>query len=170
MLLFLHVGTRKVFISPATYHPDGAWVQQQGRNALMWLEDHDAEATHLIHDRDTEFTQAFDRLMQAANIQIVKSPIQAPNANAFAEAWIASACRECLNDLARFSLRHLDYITQIYTRFYNDHRPHQRMGNRVLRFQAEPPPDPESHTESIGTVGCQSHLGGLLKHYYRTAA
>ena len=99
MLLFLHVGTRKVFISPATYHPDAAWVQQQGRNALMWLEDHGAEATYLIHDRDTKFTKTFDQLMQTANMQIVKSPIQAPNANAFAEAWIATIRRECLNYL-----------------------------------------------------------------------
>ncbi len=62
LMLFLHVGSRKVWVSSATYHPDGAWVQQQGRNAVMWLEDHDAEATHLIHDRDTKFTRAFDQL------------------------------------------------------------------------------------------------------------
>jgi len=170
ILLFIHVGSRKVFASPATYHPDAAWVQQQGRNALMWLEDHGAEATHLIHDRDTKFTRAFDQLMQTANIQIVKSPVQAPNANAFAEAWIVTVRRECLNYLACFSLSYLDYVVQTYTIFYNRFRPHQRMGNRVLRFKHEPYKAPEPHTEPIGKIGCRSQLGGLLKHYCRAAA
>jgi len=52
----------------------------------MWLEDHSVQATHLIHDRDTKFTKAFDQLMKTASIQIVKSPVQVPNANAFAES------------------------------------------------------------------------------------
>ena len=85
-LMFIHVGTRKVWVSPTTYHPDTTWVQQQGRNALMWLEDQGIQATHLIHDRDTKFTKAFDQLMRSAEIKIVKSPVKAPNANAFAEA------------------------------------------------------------------------------------
>lgn len=38
-LAFIHVGTRKVFLSPPTYHPHEQWGQQQGRNLLMWLED-----------------------------------------------------------------------------------------------------------------------------------
>lgn len=170
LMLFLHVGSRKVFVSPATYHPDAKWVQQQGRNVLMWLEDHCADATHLIHNRDTKFTKEFEQLIQTANIRILKSPIQAPNANAFAEAWITTIRRECLNYLACFSLRHPDYITQTYTTFYNRCRPHQRMSNRVLRFQAEPHQDPESPAEPIGKIGCQSQLGGLLKHYYHAAA
>ena len=170
VLMFIHVGSRKVWISPATYHPDAAWVQQQGRNALMWLDDHGLEATHLIHDRDTKFTKAFDQLMKTASIQIVKSPVQAPNANAFAEAWIATVRRECLNHLACFSLRHLDHIVQAYSKFYNDHRPHQRMGNRVLRFNDGQYPVSRSSTRPLVNIGCRSRLGGLLKHYYHTAA
>ena len=170
LLLFIHVGSRKVFVSPATYHPDAAWVQQQGRNVLMWLGDHGVEATHLIHDRDTKFTKAFDQLMNTASIQIVKSPVQAPNANAFAESWIATIRRECLNYFVCFSLCHLDHIVQIYEKFYNELRPHQRMGNRVLRFNDEPHQAPKSHTKPLGSIDCQSQLGGLLKHYYSTAA
>ena len=93
-----------------------------------------------------------------------------PNANAFAEAWIATVRRECLNHLACFSLRHLDHIVQVYTTFYNDLRPHQRMGNRVLRFNDGQHPVPRPSTRSFANIGCQSQLGGLLKHYYRTAA
>jgi len=31
----------------------------------------------------------------AISVRIVKSPVQAPRANAIAVRWIASACREC---------------------------------------------------------------------------
>ena len=55
----------------------------------MWLEDHNILATHLIRDRDRKFTKSFDKLMHSAGINTVKSPVQAPDANAFAQAWVA---------------------------------------------------------------------------------
>ena len=169
-LMFIHVGTRKVWVSPTTYHPDTAWVQQQGRNALMWLEDQGIQATHLIHDRDTKFTKAFDQLIGTAGIKIVKSPVKAPNANAFAEAWIAVLKRECLNHFICFSLCHTDHITQKFVCFYNEHRPHQSIGNKPLNNISTDWPDETERVEPIGRIGCRSELGGLLKHYYCCAA
>ena len=93
-----------------------AWVQQQGRNALMWLEDLGIQATHLIHDRDAKFTKAFDQLMGAAEIKIVKLPVKAPNANAFVESWIATLKWECLNYFACFSLGYADHVVQSFAR------------------------------------------------------
>ena len=34
-LAFIHVGTRRVFLSPPTYHPNEQWVKQQARNVMM---------------------------------------------------------------------------------------------------------------------------------------
>jgi hypothetical protein len=51
----------------------------------------------LIRDRDTRFTAAFDAVLTAAGVRIIKTPIQAPRANTIAERWIASARRECLD-------------------------------------------------------------------------
>ncbi len=65
-LMFVYLGSRKVFVSPSTYHPTGEWVQQQARNVSMWLEDEGLELTHLIHDRDTKFTESFDQLFKVA--------------------------------------------------------------------------------------------------------
>ena len=81
--------------------------------------------------------------------------MQAPNANAFAEAWIASLRRECLDYFLCFSRSHLDHIVETYTRFYNEHRPHQGVGNRVLDagdlvLQLAQRP------ESLGRIGCHS--------------
>jgi len=64
-LFFIHLGSRKVLLCPATYHPDEAWVKQQARNVSMWLEDNNIEANHLINDRDTKFSVGFNRLFSA---------------------------------------------------------------------------------------------------------
>ncbi len=171
-LAFIHVGTRKVFLSPPTYHPDDRWVQQQGRNMMMWLEDQQLGARFLIHDRDTKFSAAFRRLFKSDGIRCLRTPLLAPDANAFAEAWIGGLRREALNHFLCFSPGHLDHITQSYVRFYNQHRPHQGLGNRTLPAAGAGPPDElvfESPPE-ISRIRCQRSLGGLLRHYYRVAA
>jgi putative transposase len=60
VLVFLHLGSRRVYLSKPTFHPDEAWVMQQARNVTMRLDDHSIEARYLIHDRDTKFTRQFD--------------------------------------------------------------------------------------------------------------
>ena len=169
-LFFIHIGTRKAWVSPATYHPNEAWARQQARNVLMWLEDQGLQATYLIRDRDTKFTASFDRLMGTAGIDIVKSPVMAPNANAFAEAWAASIKRECLDYFACFGLKHLNHLVQAYAGFYNTHRPHQGKGNQPLRLPG-PPLKYTGHqpAPSLGSLECTETLGGLLKSYRRAA-
>jgi putative transposase len=96
-LFFIHLQTRQVFVCPATYHPNQQWVAQQARNAQMWMDEEGIEARFLLRDRDTKFAPAFDRAFIGSDIRIVKTPVQAPDANAFAESWIGSLKRECLD-------------------------------------------------------------------------
>ena len=62
----------------------------------MNLEDRADHLKFLIRDRDTKFTAAYDAVFTAIGVRIVRTPVQAPRANAIAERWIASARRECL--------------------------------------------------------------------------
>ncbi len=168
-LMFIHVGTRKVYLSPPTYHPHEQWVQQQARNVLMWLEDNGLAVRFVLHDRDTKFSFSFDRIFHNAGVQRVRTPLLAPDANAFAESWIGSLKRECLNHFLCFSLSHLEHITTEYTNFFNEYRPHQSLGNRTLPAAAAGPAEPALR-KRVGRVRCQRFLGGLLRHYYRVAA
>jgi transposase InsO family protein len=51
----------------------------------------------LIRDRDAKFTATFDPVFDDAGIEVLRSPPQAPGANAFAERWIGTLRRECLD-------------------------------------------------------------------------
>jgi len=169
-LAFIHVGSRRVFLSPATYNPNGGWVEQQARNAMMWLDESNIEPRFILRDRDTKYSTAFDRVFQNAGIRRLRTPVRAPDANAFAEAWIGAIKRECLNHFMCFSLRHLNHINQEFVRFHNRHRPHQGLGNRTVADHAmgRSPNSIDMETD-IGRVRCQQSLGGLLRHYYRAA-
>jgi putative transposase len=171
-LAFIHLGTRKVFLSPPTYHPQEQWVQQQARNLMMWLEDQQLEARFLIHDWDSKFSAAFRALVRSAGIRPLRTPKLAPDANAFCEAWIGALKREALDYFLCFSLSHLDHIAQEFVRFHNAYRPHQGLGNRTIPAAAHgPPAEPRSQAAPPShRIRCQCFLGGLLRHYYREAA
>jgi putative transposase len=167
-LMFIHLSSRKVFVSPCTYEPNKTWVNQQARNLILWLEDEGLDVTHILHDRDTKFTASFDALFKSAGVQRVRSPIQSPIANCYAESWIGTLKRECLNHLFCFSLRHLDHIVQTYVRYYNTLRPHQSLGNVPLGGGV--PPHDAPSPEDLGTIRRHALLAGLLNHYERKAA
>ncbi len=149
---------------------------QQAGNVQMWLDDEGIEARFLLRDRDTKFTAAFDRLFRDLGTRIVKTPVKAPNANAYAESWVGSLKRECLNYFVCFGLGHLDHILGEYIYFFNRHRPHQGLGNRPISISLGEKGDVgatarlDDYPGGESAIRCKRLLGGLLRHYYRAAA
>ncbi len=105
VLFFIGLSTRRVHVAGVTRNPDSAWVAQQARNLAIAgrLDD-----THiLIRDRDAKFSGPFDEVFRTERLAVVKTPVRAPRANAFAERWVGSVRRECLDHLLIFGRRHL---------------------------------------------------------------
>jgi putative transposase len=127
VLFFIEHGTRRVHLAGITAHPAGAWVTQQARNLLMNLEGQADGLKFLIRDRDTKFTAEFDAVFTAIGVRIIKTPAQAPRANAIAERWIASARRECLDRMLITGERHLLLVLGEYVDHCNFHRPHRTL-------------------------------------------
>lgn len=115
--------TRRIRILGITPHPTGAWVTQQARNLLMDLDGLAETIKFLIRDRDRKFTAAFDEVLPAAHIRILKSPAQAPRANAIMERWIGGCRRELLDRTLIWSQRHLLRALREYETHHNEHRP-----------------------------------------------
>jgi transposase InsO family protein len=164
VLFFIEHGTRRVHLAGITAHPTGEWVTQQARNLLMNLGDHADGLKFLIRDRDAKFTVAFDAVFAAIGVRIIKTPVRAPQANAIAERWIASARRECLDQILITGERHLRLILDEYTDHYNFHRPH-----RTLQ---QSPPAGRRHPHALGAnvrVLRRDRLGGLIREYSQVA-
>ena len=160
-LFFIHVETRRVYYAGCTEHPNSAWVEQHARQFCWFVEDEGMIATTLIHDRDAKYTKKFDSIMQSEGITPKRLPVRAPNLNGYAEAWVGSLKRECLNHFIIFGRKHLDYLIREFVDHYNNERPHQGLDNEtVIPFPVQ----------SKGEVLYKQRLGGLLKSYYRSAA
>jgi len=139
VLFFIEHGTRRVHLAGISAHPSGAWVTQQARNLLMNLEGRADHLKFLIRDRDTKFTAGFDAVFTAMGARIIKTPVQAPRANAVAERWIASARRECLDRMLITGERHLRLVLGEYADHYNGHRPHRTLHQNPPAGRQNPP-------------------------------
>jgi putative transposase len=165
VLFFIELGTRRVHLAGVTANPDGAWVTQQARTLLMPAQG--PRPRFLLRDRDAKFTRAFDEVFRSEGADVLITPVQAPNANAYAERWIRTVQAECLDWLLIVGRGHLEQVLRVYVEHYNVHRPHRALG-------LEPPDPPADLSVVRDGQPSRAHrrdlLGGLLHEYHRRAA
>ena len=82
----------------------------------------------VIHDRDTIYSKAVDGTLEAMGLTILKTPVRAPQANAFCERVISTIRCECLDFMIPMSERHVRAILREWVRHYNRGRPHASLG------------------------------------------
>lgn len=159
----IEVGTRRVHILGVTRHPTGPWVAQQARNLLVGLEERAASFRFLIRDRDSKFTAPFDGVFTGAGVRVIRTPVRAPRANGFAERFVGTVRRECLDHLLIANERHLRSVLGGFEDHYNGHRPHQ------ARQQQAPVDDTARVVDLTAEIRRRTVLGGLINEYDRAA-
>ena len=166
VLFFIEIGSRRVWLAGVTAHPTGEWVTQQARNVIDAMEQRGVVPLHLIRDRDAKFSRSFDDVWRSIGAQIIRTPVRTPVANAFAERWVGTVRRECLDHLLLINRRHVERVLKIYVDHYNRHRPHRGLR---LRAPDDPPTEPTAMPTSERLLR-RDVLGGLIHEYELVAA
>ena len=157
VLFYIELGARRVHLAGCTPNPDGAWVSQQARQLVWTFPERATPIRFLICDRDSKFAPEFDAVLRSEGVEIIRTPIRSPKANAVAERFVRS---ECLDWLLILNRRHLERVLRVFVQHDNGHRPH-----RALDLT---PPDPEQPTLMLassirpGDVTRRDRLGGLI--------
>ena len=160
VLFFVELDSRRVHLSGITATPVGEWVLQQARNLSFTLAERACPAKFLIRDRDTKFTSSFDEVFYSEGIRVLRTPIESPRANAFAERFVGTVRRECLDRLLIFHRHQLQTVLVEFVGHYNGHRPHRSLGQHApSESRVEPPllirhPDPTRlrRTDELGSL------------------
>jgi transposase InsO family protein len=164
MVLFvIDLKTRRVHIAGITNQANGAWMAQIARNLSDAVAGPLRGFGHLIVDRDPLYTEQFKRLLEAADVRLMRLPAHSPNLNAYAERFVRSVRQECLRHIIPLGERHLRHAIDEFVVHYHSERNHQGLRN-VIPF---PPRDP---SRGVGRVCRHERLGGLLNFYEREAA
>jgi hypothetical protein len=106
-LYVLFVGehaAHRVHLLGTTTNPSRARVAQQARNLLIDLGDRVASSRFLIRDRDSKITSVVNDVFANEGIPTLRTPAQAPQANAITKRWI-SAINRCVQAPDRVARR-----------------------------------------------------------------
>jgi putative transposase len=143
-------------------HPTADWTAQQFR----LIGSGDQPHRIVIHDRDSIYSEGVDRTLAAMGLTVLRTPVRAPQANAFCERLVGTMRRECLDFVIPLNERHLRWILQRWVAHYNRGRPHASLGPGL----PDPPTDqvvasnghklPEAHRVVATPI-----LGGLHHEY-----
>jgi transposase InsO family protein len=153
-LFILELKTRSIVRLAATEFPTREFLKQQ---MILFSEEVPGEK-HLIHDRGGPFC-SLDYAM--FGIKDVRTSVKAPNMNAYAERFVRSVRRECLDSFLIVNEKQASSLVFEYVDYYNHLRPHQGIGQDVPQgYEPEP----------CGNIRISPILGGLHHHYYRKAS
>jgi transposase InsO family protein len=145
VFVVLELGTRRIVHWNVTAHPTADWTAQQFRMVVSG----DRLHRYVIHDRDSIYSEDVDRTLAAMGLTVLRTPVRAPQANAFCERLVGTIRRECLDFVVPLHQRHLRQTLQAWVAHYNRGRPHSSLGpglpdcpwDRVRKSNAHRLPD-----------------------------
>ena len=166
VMVFIHVKSRQVIVTPAIQKPNEVWMMEQVGRVVAEARKRGLRIRTVMRDQDTKYSTRYqDRLRQ---LRLVDRPVQSrsPYQNAYTERDIQTIQQECLDHFVIFGERHLRVLLREFVAHYLTERSHQGLGGQLI----VPNQAPENDNGATGAIRCRSRLGGLLKFYHREAA
>jgi len=159
VLIFMKHETREVVRTAVTAHPTDEWTAQQLREATPWGQ----RPRFLIRDNDKKFGKAFSTVARISGIKELRTPLQAPRANAICERFMGTLRRECCDHFLVLSQQQLRRIAREFAAYYNQERAHQGIGQRIPgQFLVQ---RPQTSHSLKGKVVVTPHLNELHHSY-----
>jgi putative transposase len=164
VFIAMEIGSRRILHCNVTAHPTADWTTQQFREVLDDVHPY----KFVIHDHDSIFSSSVDLTLNDFGVRVLRTPVQAPTANAFCERLVGTIRRDCLDYLIPLTERHLRLTLKEFVVYYNRRRPHSALG----------PGTPEPILPTVPTSGhrhqlplshvirSKSVLGGLHHDYW----
>jgi putative transposase len=103
----LELHSRRVQVIGSTPHPDEAFVIQCLRHVTSDADGLLRDGRILICDRDPNWSRGVEQFLSTAGVRVIRTPVSAPNCNAYAERFIRSVKDEYLNRVVPLGERHL---------------------------------------------------------------
>ena len=166
VMAFLCMETRELICSESTEHPTPAWVVDQTERFLEDTATREKKPEIVMHDRDTKFSKDFVVTLASRGVRTNALPKASPNLNGRVERVIPTIKLECLAMFIIFGKKHLDYLLNEFTNYYNEHRSHMERTNLPPLGQA---PD-ECDTVKLSDIEVKRYVGGLVASFERKAA
>ncbi len=163
VLFVIGIATRQVEITGITNNACGAWTEQIARNLTDEFDGFLRDVRYLIMDRDPIFTDHLRQILRWRGVEAVRLPARSPNLNSFAERFVLSIKSECLSKIIPLGEGHLRCAIREFVEHYHSERPHQGIDNVLID-------QPSGAANDDGEIFCTERLGGVLKHFRRSAA
>ncbi|QQS09405.1 MAG: transposase [Phycisphaerales bacterium] len=169
-LVFTHPKSRRAHMSTSTTKPGATWLIDAVREFAASVPRDMSPPSLLVRDRDSKFLMGegvFERELGERGVRSMPLPRRSPNLNAHIERLIQSVRAECLDDFVILGTGHLDYLLHEYVYHYNRDRPRSS-----LEFAAPLGRRPTNRAglAARDQVRCRTMLGGVIRHFYWTAA
>ncbi len=159
VFVVLGLERRKILHCNVTEHPTAQWTGQQLVQALPW----ETTARYVIRDRDRIYGTEFKQRVAGLGLREALTAPRSPWQNAYAERFIGSLRRECLDHVIVLNERHLRRVLSDYVRYYNGSRTH-------LALEKDAPEPRAVHERELGQVIALPEVRGLHHRYERRAA
>jgi len=119
------------------------------------------------HRRRAGRSRLLCEVFRSEGIEVIRTPVEAPKANAIAERFVGTVRRECLDWVLIAHRRHLERVLRAFIGHCNGHRPHGGLGLAPPdRANVVPLP---SRPSAATRVNRRKRLGGLIHEHHAAA-
>jgi putative transposase len=146
----LSLDRRRILHFNVTKHPTASWTAHQVVQAC----DFETPGRYLLRDNDLIYGQEFRQRMERLGLEQIRTALRSPWQNGYAERWVRSLRRDCLDHVIAINERQLRCVIREYVEYYHADRSH-------LGLDKDTPDGREFEPPEVGKIVALPRVGGL---------